>query len=55
MNQSGGAGGGSSRTGTITSTYRSGAAAANGASSAFDALTRDGSNLTEKSFVQITR
>ena len=48
MNQSGGAGG-SSRTGTITSTYRSGAAAANGASSAFDALTASAATLEKRS------
>ena len=47
MNQSGGAGG-SSRTGTITSTYRSGAAAANGAS-AFDALTASAATLEKRS------
>ena len=47
MNQSGGAGG-SSRTGTITSTYRSGAAAANGAS-AFDALNASAATLEKRS------
>merc|ERR1719284_1905317 len=47
MNQSGGAGG-SSRTGTITSTYRSGAAAAN-ASSSFDALTASAATLEKRS------
>ena len=47
MNQSGGAGG-SSRTGTITSTYRSGAAAANGAS-AFDTLNASAVDLEKRS------
>ena len=47
MNQSGGAGG-SSRTGTITSTYRSGAAAANGAS-AFDTLNTTATTLEKRS------
>ena len=52
MNQSGGAGG-SSRTGTITSTYRSGAAAANGAS-AFETLNASAATLEKRSLAAAT-